>query len=65
MAYSNCVKCNNSSFEMVEASPSKSNFKLMFIQCARCGGVVGVVDYYNIGNLIYKLAKKLKIDLDQ
>ena len=36
-----------------------SNFSLTFIQCASCGGVVGVMDYYNIGQLLHDLANKL------
>ena len=61
MAMSTCVKCGNSSFEVKENSPSKSNYKLMFIQCSSCGGVVGVMDYFNIGDFVVKIAKKLGI----
>jgi len=49
---------------MVENSPSKSNYKVMFIQCSKCGSVVGVMDYYNIGTLISKLADKLGVKLN-
>ncbi len=63
MAQSTCVKCGHHSFEMREQSPSGSNFKFLFIQCTSCGGVVGVVDYYNIGATLYGLAKKLGVTL--
>jgi predicted nucleic-acid-binding Zn-ribbon protein len=56
---STCVKCGSTSFETKEASPNGSNFKLIFVQCASCGGVVGVTEYFNIGAKIEALAKKL------
>jgi excinuclease UvrABC ATPase subunit len=63
MAYSRCIKCDGSSFEIVENSPRGSAFKLMFVQCSSCGGVVGVLDYYNIGARLTELAKKLGVTL--
>lgn len=59
MAWSTCPKCNSHSFEMVENTPTKSNFKLMFVQCSSCGAVVGIMDYYNIGQRINELEKKI------
>lgn len=51
MAISTCPKCDNTCFEIVEHSPIGSNFKLMFIQCNQCGAVVGVTDFYNLGEM--------------
>lgn len=59
MARSTCVKCGGSMFETVEQSPRGSNFKLIFIQCSSCGGVVGVMDYFNIGAKVENLEKDL------
>lgn len=59
MAYSKCPKCENGFFEVSENSPSKSNFKLMFVQCSKCGTVVGAMDYWNIGTLLKDLEKKV------
>jgi len=59
MAYSKCSNCGSSSFEIVQNSPSKSNYKLTFVQCSSCGAVVGVMDYYNIGSRISDLEKKV------
>ncbi len=56
---STCVKCGSTSFEVKLVTPAGSNFKLNFVQCSLCGGVVGVLDFYNIGGLIQTLAKKL------
>lgn len=41
MAYSKCAKCDNTYFEVVENSPARSNYKLMFVQCSKCGTPIG------------------------
>jgi len=63
MATSTCVKCGSGTFETVEHTPKKSAFKLIFIQCSSCGGVVGVIDFYNIGDRLTELGKKLGVTL--
>ena len=63
MAMSRCSKCENSSFELKEAAPRGSLYKFMFIQCASCGTVVGVADYYNVPALLGKIAKRLGINI--
>ena len=60
MARSTCPKCDNHSFEVVIDSPSKSNFKMAYIQCTSCGAVVGVTEYYNIGNKLQELEEKIE-----
>jgi hypothetical protein len=61
MALPTCTKCGAvNSFEVEEVSPSGSKFKLMFVQCSRCGGVVGVQEYYNTGALIAKQNEAIK-----
>lgn len=62
---SKCPKCENSAFEVVNELPLNSNYELIFVRCVNCRTVVGVIDYYNVGTLIKKLALKLKIDLDK
>ncbi|HMK03805.1 MAG TPA: hypothetical protein VK489_06420 [Ferruginibacter sp.] len=59
MAYSKCPKCDNTYFEVTENAPTKSNYKLLFVQCSKCGSVVGTMDFYNIGTLIGELEKKV------
>lgn len=59
MAISKCIKCENTIFEMVEYSPLGSNFKYNFIQCNRCGGVIGAVEYFNVGADVQRLIRKL------
>ena len=61
---SKCPHCQKSGFEVATEEPKDSNFKLMFVRCQWCKTVVGVLDYYNIGTLVHKLAKKLNVNLD-
>jgi len=65
MALSTCIKCGGTLFETKEATPRNSNFKLTFIQCSSCGGVVGVMDFYNIGQIIHELADNLSVPLNK
>lgn len=54
MAVSTCIKCSEEDqFEVVvKDSIPGANYKIAFVQCARCGGVVGVLDYYIISQRI-------------
>ena len=54
MAFSKCMRCECATFEVVEAEPHDSNYKLLFVQCRRCGGVVGALDCMNIGAMLVK-----------
>jgi len=62
MATSTCVKCGSTSFEVVEARPkgSKHNY-LGFVQCSKCGGVIGVIDPLNIGSMLEEIREHLGI----
>lgn len=57
---STCLKCGGHSFELVENSPIRSNFKFLFVQCTGCGGVVGVLDYFNVGSKVVGIEQTLK-----
>lgn len=63
MATSTCTKCGNTRFEIKESSPQGSNYKIMFVQCSSCGGVVGTTDFYNVPSLLEKIATKLGFKL--
>ena len=56
MAESTCVKCNNKSFESKIVTVNGTNDKIEFIQCDKCGGVVGVNEYYSAFNVTRRLA---------
>lgn len=59
MATSRCPvsECGSTSFELKTFEPHGSSYKLSAIQCRTCGAIVGVMDYFNIGNLVHQLAK--------
>lgn len=60
---SKCPKCGNSFFKVEENSPQDSNYKFIFVQCSSCNSVVGVMEYFNVGEKISNLEKKInKID---
>jgi predicted nucleic-acid-binding Zn-ribbon protein len=63
MAAATCIKCGSHHFETNVQEPTGANFKLIFIQCAVCGGVVGVTEYWNVGQRLTDLAKKLGVKL--
>jgi len=58
---SKCPKCENTSFEIELNTPAKSRMKVWFVQCSMCKTVIGVMDYYAIGETVYKIAKKLNV----
>jgi hypothetical protein len=60
MASPTCPKCPSTSFETVVFTPHRSNFKLNSVQCASCGAVVGVLDYFNVGNLLTEQNEALR-----
>ncbi|MCY7352074.1 MAG: hypothetical protein LH606_15660 [Cytophagaceae bacterium] len=60
---SRCILCSGTSFELVERTPKNAIFKMFFIQCEKCGGVVGVTEYFHVGTLLLNLGKKLGFDL--
>ena len=63
MTQSMCIKCNKSVLEMKEVTPVGSDFVLLFVHCANCGDVVGVIDYDNPGVLIPSHEEKLNASL--
>jgi hypothetical protein len=61
MAVSTCIKCGGHFFENKVVTPKDSNFNLTFVQCVTCGGVVGVIDCYNIGAELATIKRHLGI----
>jgi hypothetical protein len=71
MAASTCVKCAGTVFEVAEVKPVGGHYKLVLIQCAGCGGVIGVQDYVHVRALIQEqnraikaIAQKVGLQLD-
>jgi helix-turn-helix protein len=61
MATSKCLSCNGVKFEIKESEPAESTFKVMMVQCASCGGVVGTMGYFDAGVLSKSNQEELKI----
>ena len=56
MVTSKCGSCEGTEFEMVQQDDVRgSRYKLMFVQCASCGAVVGVTTHEHIPTLIHGL----------
>lgn len=60
MATSTCLKCSHTSFEKVESTISGLRFKRNFLQCAKCGGVVGVIEADNLNARLDAIEERLK-----
>ena len=62
MAQSKCPGCGATRFEMVHANNLEgAGRSVLFVQCAECGIVVGVLDFVNFG----VQAAKFKDDVDR
>lgn len=61
--YSNskCPKCGMTSFEVVDETPTKSTYILMFTRCSSCKTVVGVQESYNSAHFLQLIMDKLGI----
>ena len=60
MAYTTCVKCGGTSFEIQETTIARAAYRLYFVQCSSCGGAVGVQEFNNIGSLLMKQNEAIK-----
>ena len=60
MARSTCAKCSGTTFELVENEPVGGKFKYFFVQCNKCGAVIGVQEFFNAGSLLHKQGAAIK-----
>ncbi len=63
MAASRCPKCESTSFEITEGKVAHATFRMLFVQCASCGAVVGVTEFFNVNASLQKIAKTLGVTL--
>ncbi len=65
MALPRCPRndCNGRTFEACELAPINSRFRLMSIQCAKCGAVVGVQELHNVNYQLGQIAERLGVRL--
>jgi hypothetical protein len=59
MSESNCTKCDGTVFEAVEVTPRGIDRGLLAIQCAGCGGVVGVAEKHDLASMIHQQNRAL------
>lgn len=59
MAHPTCEKCDSHIFETKEICPINLDYKLTFVQCAECGGPVGVMESCNLGAELQEVKQKL------
>lgn len=60
MAASTCIRCGHDAFEMIESAIAGLRFKRDFLQCARCGGVVGVIEADNLNARLDAIEERLR-----
>ena len=60
MATSKCPSCGSTSFEVVEKDLPNFKYKMLFIQCAPCGSVVGTTTYFDAGMLAKQNQKAME-----
>jgi hypothetical protein len=60
MAASTCVQCGSTGFELKETVLTGSPWKVYFVQCSQCGGVVGVLDDQSIGGMLRQRNEALR-----
>lgn len=60
MASSTCIRCGHPAFEMMESAIKGLRFKRDFLQCAECGGVVGVIEADNLNARLDAIEDRLR-----
>lgn len=63
MAQSTCIKRGHHKFELAHHEPKKAKWKYFLVQCGSCGGVVGAVEFFNVGAILHRIADELGVDL--
>ena len=58
MASSSCIKCGGFSFELREAKVAKASYKIYFVQCTSCGGVVNAMILLMAGPIVDKIVAR-------
>ena len=60
MAASTCIPCGHTAFEKAESAISGLRFKRDFLQCCKCGGVIGVIEADNLNARLDAIEERLK-----
>ena len=54
-----CPKCENTTFELVEDTPSKSEFKFQYLRCSSCKTFITTEQYLNTNAILQDLEKSI------
>ncbi|GAB6171946.1 hypothetical protein JCM15765_14240 [Paradesulfitobacterium aromaticivorans] len=66
MAESMCARCGSTKFEMVHADKVEGATRsVLFVQCAECGAVSGVLDFINLGVQMTRLKEDWQRTLER
>jgi hypothetical protein len=63
VAESKCAKCDASTFEIKPFKPTDAAAEIVFVQCAKCGSVAGVVEATKVSALLKELHNKVIVQL--
>lgn len=60
---SKCPSCQKTGFEIVTEEPQGSNYKVNIVRCRYCKTAIGAMEYYNLGALLEKIAKRMGFNI--
>jgi hypothetical protein len=61
MATSKCAKCNNTTFESKRGKIINDDNPIVFVQCAKCGSVIGVYDIGSLTNVAKEILHEISL----
>jgi protein-arginine kinase activator protein McsA len=60
VAISTCPHCQNNSFELHEGEISGAKYRLLFVQCTKCGAPFGTRESYDYRALLQEQEARIK-----
>lgn len=58
-SFTKCGHCNGTVTKIAEIQPSGTDFKQIAICCSSCSSILGITDYFNVGNLVKMQEKEI------
>lgn len=59
MAIPTCPRCEGRSFEMSTAVVGNSQYQQSLLLCSKCGSVLGLTEYLNVGSRVEELRQQM------
>lgn len=60
MALSTCPHCDSNHFEVTTQEPTRSNYKIVFVQCSGCGAPFSAMPFYNEFDKLVDIETRIK-----